>query len=158
MNIIKKSVFTSFILIVFSMVACESDKPKKITEYYENGYIKAEYYVKNGKKEGTFKRYSMEQKNLLISEYNFMNDIQEGKSVFYFPSTKIQEVQYYENGKRQKSDTVFYESGAIEMITDYKDDKKHGYTRKYNEDGKLFFEALWENDKFIKINESLMKK
>ena len=155
-NILYTSILFSFVLISFT--SCDSDQPKKVIEHYDNGYVKAEYYLKDGKKEGTFKRYSSDKENLLISEYNFINNIQEGKAVFYFPNSKIQEIQYYENGKRQKSDTVFYESGTIEMITDYKDDKKHGSTRKFNEDGKLFFEAFWENDKFIKINESLIKK
>lgn len=151
-----KGLLLKFYVITLVLISCQSSDTQLVEEHYDNGQISRQYYLKNGKKEGEYKKFLID--GSLQTIYQFKDDLQHGKTTHYFKSGQLQEVQYYDNGKRYLSDTVFYESGLIELVTDFLDDKKHGYTRKYSEDGKLIFEAKWENDQFVSLNDSLMKK
>lgn len=53
------------------------------------------------------------------------------------------------NGKKYGGDTIFYPSGVIMSTIECKDDKKHGFFRKYLEDGSLFFEAEFALDSLV---------
>ena len=58
----------------------------------------------NGKKEGVMTEYYKDGK--IKGDRLFKNDIQIGKSTFYYPSGKVKEVQYYEEGKITGGDTL----------------------------------------------------
>jgi hypothetical protein len=149
----KQTFVLRFLALFFSIVfilSCDSGAPKEVKEYFESGELKSHFYLKDGKKEGEFTEYLID--GSLKTKYQFENDLQSGKTVHFYRDGKLKEVQYFVAGKRENGDTVFYPDGKIQFTTDFKEDMKHGYLRKWDENGEIFFEAKYDMDKLIEVN------
>lgn len=139
-----------FLLGIISFNACDSGAPQEVKVHYESGELHKQYFVRNGKKEGEYLDYR--RNGTIRSRLQFVNDLQSGKTIFYTEDGKIREVQYYIDGKREYGDTLFYPEGGIEFTTDFKNGLKHGYLRKWDKNGEIFFEAKYDMDKLIEVN------
>ena len=65
----------------------------------------------------------------------------------------------FRSGLKNGGDTIFYESGKIQYVSDFKDEKKNGYLRKWDEDGNVVYEAKFNMDTLIEVGgKSVIKK
>lgn len=145
----------NFSALLFSVCAiffasCDSGEPQEVKVHYESGELHKHYFVKDGKKVGEYLDYRKD--GSIRSRLQFENDLQSGQTIHYTEDGKIREVQYYIDGKREFGDTLFYPDGSIEFTTDFKNNKKHGYLRKWNKNGDIFFEAKYDMDKLVEVN------
>ena len=79
------------------------------TEYYEDGAVKMEGDMKNGKREGEWKAY--------------------------FPDGKVQSTGTFKNGLRTGKATVYYANGNLYMEGMYKEGRHCGKWTYYDEQG-----------------------
>ena len=79
------------------------------TEYYEDGKVKMEGGMKNGKREGDWKAY--------------------------FPDGKVQSIGTFENGLRTGKAVVYYSNGQLYMEGMYKEGRHCGKWTYYDEQG-----------------------
>ena len=112
-------------------------------EYYDNGELKSEVFMCNGKKEGLYISY---QKNgLLYEEINYINDKKEGLSKLFFDNGNIFIEINYKNNKKFGTETVYYENGNIKSTIEYENnyELKHGKQKDYDENNDLIKETEW---------------
>ncbi len=81
------------------------------TEYYNNGDIKSQVFIINGKKEGEYKKYY--KNGILGSCYNYTNDIKNGECKHYHIDGKIWLVYNYINGKIEGQCKEYHENGQL---------------------------------------------
>ena len=96
-----------------------------MTEYFKDGKVKA--------------------------EMEFKNDLQVGRTVIYYPSGQIRQVQYYQDGQLHGADTMFYENGKPEFLRTFSKGLKDGYIRKWNENDSMIYEAKFDADTLIEV-------
>jgi antitoxin component YwqK of YwqJK toxin-antitoxin module len=84
-------------------------------EYYNNGKIKMQGMLKEGKREGDWS--------------------------YFYENGKVWSLGEYVNGKRNGIGNVFYENGVLRMEGIYKDDQQVGKWKFYSEQGKLIKEV-----------------
>lgn len=130
-------------------LSTEAPVVEEVSENYGTGAISRKYTKKNGKIHGLMEDYFPDGK--LKAQRYFEEGKQVGKTTLYFPSGKVKEVQYYVNGLKNGGDTVFYENGQPEFALSYKDEKRHGYLRKWSPEGELIYEAKFENDQVVEV-------
>lgn len=146
----------------------------RYVEYYDNGQIKYECDIINGKPQGTFRAY-YEDGNLMYS-VNYNEGKIEGSSYFYYNSnanTLRAEVEfeqnkvtgiykeYYDNGSRKSK--IFYEDGVengdaefyfptgdLKIKGKYKDGKKNGRWIYYNEQGEKIGVEKWKKGRKVR--------
>lgn len=92
-----------------------------------------------------------------MAERLFHLDKQHGKTLVYYPSGALKEVQYYDQGLQCLGDTVWYENGSIQFSVQFKSNLKDGFMRKWNTDGKLIFEARYVNDSLAEVNGRMLE-
>jgi hypothetical protein len=118
-------------------------------EYYENGNVKRQVKLINGKKEGQFTEFYPDGK--IKGQRWFINDLENGRTLLYHRNGKIKEVQYYAEGKKQGGDTLWYDTGQIEFIAYFQNDLKHGNLRKWSPEGNLIYEAEFYQDSLVAV-------
>ncbi len=152
----------TWILCLLATLACNQSQPSRDTPAattdsqpqeniinYPNGPISQRVMVVNGMKEGKMIQYYYDGK--VKSELWFEHDKQVGRTVVYYPEGQIKEVQYYDKGLKQRGDTIWYASGKIQFTVPFVDNHKHGYLRKWDEDGKLVFESRYDMDSLVEV-------
>jgi hypothetical protein len=93
-----------------------------------------------------------------MAERLFHLDKQHGKTLVYYPSGALKEVQYYDQGLQCLGDTVWYENGSIQFSVHFKSNLKDGFMRKWNTDGKLIFEARYVIDSLAEVNGRMLEQ
>lgn len=84
--------------------------------YYENGNIQLIQYIKNRKKEGSWKKFNEQGK--LYEEINYKDDERDGYSTKYsFRSLKLLERLHYADGELEGKQEFFYLNGNPKAIT-----------------------------------------
>ncbi len=96
--------------------------------YYPNGQLSSEWVEINGKREGIFKTYHLNNSN--IAEFF-------DKSKNTDDILKICVITYYVDGKINGEMKSYYKNGQLCSICSYIDDKRHGEYRKYYSNGQL---------------------
>jgi len=86
-----------------------------------------------------------------MGERLFENDEQVGKTTFYYPSGSVKEVQYYDHGKMNGGDTVFYDGGKLQFLRTWKNGVLDGYLRKWDENGVMNYEAKYANNRLVEV-------
>ena len=139
------------LISILFFISCQADssKPKEIVMNYGTGKVSSRYTEINHKKEGLMTDYYPDGK--IKAERMFKNDMQVDKTTLYYESGKIQEVQYYQDGELNGGDTVFYENGSPQFLVTFTKGLKDGYLRKWGEDGKIIYEAKYENEKLVEV-------
>jgi len=108
-------------------------------------------YYKNGSKIELRDTVNLRRINpLMNSKMNgvLINNKRQGKWQEYYDldHEKLARTSTFSNGLRQGSDTVYFKSGKIKIISNWKDGKKHGrYTSFYENSGKVESEVYFEN-------------
>lgn len=150
--------------MIISFFACQQQKQQHVVQaqkqyiYFENGSIRREFTVINGKREGLMIDFYPDGKRKM--ERMMHNDIQVGKTIIFFEDgVKVREVQYYDqNGNREKGDTLWYSNGKIEFIAQFANNKKNGTLEKYDSIGSLIYSASFKDDVLVEVlNEAGIK-
>jgi len=84
--------------------------------YDEKGKLTLQINYKKGKKNGLRKSY---RENEYVTE-NFVEDLKQGPTTFYYPSGKVRQVINFENGLETGISKELSETGTIISITEYK--------------------------------------
>ena len=84
--------------------------------YDEKAKLTLEIYYKNGKKNGLRKSYRDTE---YVTE-NFIDDLKQGPTTFYYPDGKVWRVINYENGLEVGISKEFSSDGTVISITEYK--------------------------------------
>ncbi len=115
------------------------------------------YFEINGQKEGLMTDYH--PNGSVKSERMFKNNLQTGRTVFYYPDGQIKEVQFFdENGLKDGGDSTFYENGNLQLLINFKTGKKHGYLQKWSTEGLLTYEARYQMDSLVEVQGELLKR
>jgi antitoxin component YwqK of YwqJK toxin-antitoxin module len=156
----KRNLSFSIIILLpflFMVLSCKSNPVEtEVVQNWGTGEISRRYKTIDGKKEGLMTDYY--QDGSLKAERWFKNDIQVGKTTLYHKNGKIKEVQYYDQGTIHGGDTTFYESGAPEMLLNFDHGVKHGYVRKWLEDGTMIYEARYSHDTLVEVKGEMLKR
>jgi hypothetical protein len=73
----------------------------------------------------------------LFKEVTFKNGVKQGLMKTYYPSGKVRQTFWYENGIRQDSARWFFEEGQLFRTTPYKNDTVDGIQIQYYRTGRL---------------------
>jgi len=153
------------LILLFS---CQRNTKNKIVEYYQNGNKKIEYHLdENGTGEvykyyenGIIKSKSIKKNNKLNGEFtyfypngklkfkrNYVHGVENGQYVKYFLNNSIKFKFDVQNGKID-GQWVHYDSltGIVELIENYKEDKREGELLRYNSKGNLYEKSYFKND------------
>jgi len=84
--------------------------------YDKDGKLFMEVNYINGKKNGVKKTY---YENEIIVE-NFIDDVKNGMTIYYYPNMRIKKEIYFENGREQGISKEYSIDGTIIGITEYK--------------------------------------
>jgi antitoxin component YwqK of YwqJK toxin-antitoxin module len=76
-----------------------------------------------------------------------------GKWTFYYPSGKIQEIDYYQNGYLEGEYKVWNESGAVIEVGNYSQGKRNGALVMYYDNGKTKKSEFYKEDKLDGLSE-----
>jgi hypothetical protein len=101
----------------------------------EQGRLKADVEVKNGKRNGLAHNYY--ESGAIHSEINYVNDVKQGNSIWYFPNGKIYRITPYENGKKNGQQKKYYDNGKLLALIPYKNDTLQPGTLEYTKTGTL---------------------
>jgi antitoxin component YwqK of YwqJK toxin-antitoxin module len=152
-----KPAITACLILLLAACQQQAEQPKEVLQKFASGEVSRRHHEINGKKEGLMTDYFLDGK--VRSERLFKNDVQMGRSVFYYPQGQIKETQFFdEKGWKQGSDSTFFESGKLQMLLGFEDNKKHGYLRKWSANGELIFEAKYERDTLVEVKGKQLKK
>jgi antitoxin component YwqK of YwqJK toxin-antitoxin module len=108
---------------------------KKFNDVPFSGEITGNTQVifKNGKKEGSFFRYSSDGQ--LIAKGNYRNGKTEGVWVNYHDNGQVMEKSNYKNGKLNGAHVYYYSDGRLSSKGNYKNGEMDGDWVDYNKDG-----------------------
>ncbi len=113
------------------------------SEYYPSGQLKryADFIedVQNGKTVSYYEDGKIEQ------DSDFKNGKRNGFTILYYPNQKISLKGEFVNGQRVGKHIGYYEDGTIMEEMNYVDDKLHGMMIKYFSNGKIRQEGKLEN-------------
>jgi antitoxin component YwqK of YwqJK toxin-antitoxin module len=74
--------------------------------------------MKNGK---WYRKYK--SNDTLAFEGFYLQDLPDGKHIYYYPNQELKEIQYYDTGKKIKSWVKYDENGEIILVVQYRDDE-----------------------------------
>ena len=155
MNVKRTFIFSLAGLFLLLLNACNNPSaPKEVVLKHADGSLKRRYTLVDSLIEGEMTEYYPGTGALQVKRI-FVKGVQSGRTQLFYPDGKLKEVQYYQNGKKQGGDTIFYPNGDPQFVVTFKDGKMHGPMRKWDEDGKLFFEARYERDSLIEVTKKM---
>ena len=106
----------------------------KKTNYYENGQIESEGFIKDGMKQGEWIYF--EQNGDTLQILNYLLDSLNGKS-FYYENNKLKSVETYKNGIEHGENIFYYESGQVESKGQIENNVQEGELINFYPNGKL---------------------
>lgn len=131
MNKYKMNQYMYLIILLFFISDCTSTpKITKIKEYYDNGKLKVEGELLNGKQEGLFNFYY--DNGQLFKQAFFKEGINQDTLKIYYNDGSIKEISYIKNDKKNGFYKEYYKSGAIKYIGSLKEDFQEGYWLSFN--------------------------
>ena len=68
---------------------------------------------------------------------------------YYLKEGQLYEIQHLVDGKIEGMDSVFYPSGKIKVLAEFKDGLRNGSFKSFLEDGTVEKEYLYRNDSLI---------
>lgn len=124
---------------------------------YKNGFIYGEEiinrYNSSGKRTGIWK--DLHANGLVKEEGNYTNGQRNGVFKFFTRKGELEKIEVYENGMLKKDDAQvalldirkeFYENGKLKLEGSYRDGKKNGTFRSYDENGNQSGALIYENN------------
>lgn len=142
-------------VLLLATLACNNTKgPEEHTLNHLDGSIKRRYTMVEGKIDGEMLEYYPKTGAVQVKR-QFDKGVQVGRTELFYPDGKLKEVQYYEAGKKQRGDTIFYTNGKPQFLVTFKDGKMDGPMRRWEEDGTLFFEAHYVQDSLKEVTKKM---
>ena len=143
-----------FILILLYSCKVKSDESIKIEnyierEYYPDGQFKRIGAVINGKKQGLWLRFDTCM--IIEIECVYVDDIINGKCIFYYPNQNIQVEGYMIDGVWVGERIFYYENGKVMNKGNYKNGKLDGIWEYYDDKGDLDKKVLYNNGKIVEV-------
>jgi len=84
--------------------------------------------------------------NFLAYEVEFKNGVRHGlMKTYYYPSGKLRQTFWYQNGMREDTAVWYYEDGRVFRKTPYKRDTMHGVQIQYYKSGRIRAKLEFEN-------------
>ncbi len=125
-------------------------------EYFSNGKIKKENYIKSYKIDG--KELIYNQLGVLLTERVF-NEGQLGKATFFYENSNKESVHNYKHGKRDGLYQEYTDTGIKIEEGNFKDNYKNGVWKAYDDESgsllsKTYYEAGVKHGSIIKYNEA----
>lgn len=134
------------IFLVLNAIGRPRHKEGINKEYYPNGQLKSEFYIKDGKLDGINRCWYLNGQIQLYSKYK--NGQQIDTSIAYLENGKKMIFEIFENGTQIQS-ISYYDNGKIQSET-YNpiNSNKINYRKDYYENGKLKFHTSISNSTF----------
>ncbi len=108
----------------------------KFQEWHDNGKLWKEGKYKDNKRTGEWKWWN--RKGVLMRKSNFVDDIIDGESVFYFDDGSINRREEWKMGKRHGVVESYYSEGnAMKMQVSWDNGDRHGISQQWYGDGQL---------------------
>lgn len=139
-----RSLFLVILLSISSSIFCQKKYHK---EYFENGKMKAEGWLKDNKKHGYWTFYH--QNGNKKKEGHYKNDLAIKYWYFYRKNALKEKEGHYKNGKQQKWWLYYDTNGNINHKCQLKNNKKNGYCLVYDRQ-KLVKASKYKSGKKIK--------
>ncbi len=116
-------------------------------EYYENGELRFEGVVIEGKKEGTCKFY---YENGKLSELTIWhNDLPTGKILMYHPNGQKSTEATSVNGIKEGKAMLWHENGQVKEILYYSNNMISGEYISYHSNGQIYRKGVFKNSEKI---------
>ena len=123
-----------YIIIVLLIILSSCSTPDKCPELNYNSINKLTTLPDGSTYTG---RCSVYRDGYKVSIQQYLNGVDYGKWIFYFPNGKIETKGKFKDGKRVGKWRYYYESGKIKQISSYsKLGERQGKWIEYDEDGK----------------------
>lgn len=117
------------------------------TDYYYDGYsVQAEYTLKNGELNGTFKSYY--QNGNIMKTGNYINGKENGLFKEYNEEGSIKIEYTMKNGELNGAFKTYYENGKVKKTGNYINGKEHGNFSEYDEYGNMDATYTKINDEY----------
>lgn len=100
-----------------------------------------------GKKEGTSRVF--DQNSQMISEKEWKNDTQDGKSIEFYPTGLKKNEITYANGEKNGPAFFYDPDGVKSMEGNYKDDLSDGDWKIFDKDGKIKYRIQYEKGNIL---------
>ncbi|MBQ7413007.1 MAG: toxin-antitoxin system YwqK family antitoxin [Alphaproteobacteria bacterium] len=111
--------------------------------YNSSGHLTASGYLRNGKPEGTFFRYTEKG---FYAKMEFKNGMLNGQGIIYYPSGEPFIVIPYKDNMKEGRGVLYDKKGRLMGEEDYHLDRRSGIIRLYYPSGKLFIEGQVRDD------------
>lgn len=136
-----------YYFILFILIACNNDA--LIVEEYENGSVKQEGLIVDGKKEGIHKWYYKNGNIEIIA--NYKNDLLEDTSKFYYEDGSYQGYRVYKNNYAIGRGEEFFSSGELKtkFLYTYQNETSIKEAYSYFKDGSNDSYAIYKDDSLI---------
>lgn len=137
-------------------------------EYYPNGAVKSEIYLRNELRHGPSSFYDpagqllakgwfVENKQTginrqyyatgqIYSEQKYRAGLLEGTQKYYYPQGVLKTVMSYKRGKLEGEVSLYYPSSQLKRRLNFKEGKRHGAEEMWYPNGDKELEAEFEND------------
>ncbi|GEM_PF-2537456 len=138
----------NLVWILMFLLSCSSNV---VTERYENGSLKTQAVVIEGKKNGSFKSY-YENGNLKL-EGIYKNDLREGEFLLYDSLGYLIQKGRFINGLKDGVFEDYFQDGNIKGIINYNSGKLDGESVGYFENGDIKFQTYFEDDSIVFFEE-----
>lgn len=115
----------------------------KFVNKYNNGKIKRNFEVRNGKLNGTITEYYKNGIVKFTGNYN-NNKITDGCALFYYENGNLESKFCWRNGKQHGIQEMFYENGNKKLQSVLQEGKLLGLELVFRENGTLLYEI--DND------------
>lgn len=119
------------------------DRNLVVDEWYENGNMKSDGEVVNGKFEGIVKLFYPNGK--LKSEGYYKNNLRNGVFKAYYESGKLKGVQTIKNEVLNDTAKEWYENGQLKMIGFFQNGRPEGKVLRYHENSRIWKIANYKN-------------
>jgi MORN repeat variant len=117
-------------------------------EKFENGKLKYEITVKNGKKEGIETFYYENGAKKIETEYK--NDKEDGVWKQWYESGQLKLEAHYKNGEEHGAFTQWYDNGQKRVESSFVNGKKDGVECAWERDGTKKYETTYKDGQEIK--------
>tara|TARA_B100000902_G_C26796293_1_gene662335 strand:- start:56 stop:559 length:504 start_codon:yes stop_codon:yes gene_type:complete len=116
--------------------------------YHENGNLNGTSFLKDGKLHGLSLSY-WEDGVTLFMRTNYKNGLEEGFSIWYYPTGIKLKEEFFVDGKREGIGKMFHPNGKILYEIEFKNGLENGYFKEYDIDGILLKEKKYKNGDIV---------
>lgn len=117
-----------------------------LTRYDEDGEVLCREEYVNGTLQGPAEYFSYLKDNLLYAKCTYKNALLEGERTVSQKDGTLREKAFYNQGKLQGERTCFYNNATPELIEFYKDGKLHGERTLFFPSGEVWFKENFSNN------------